>query len=350
MIKNNEVRFCTHAQVCADDQVIRATSPHTAPVRGPCHPHGAATAMGLRGSFGLWRRGRRWWWWWNWNTHTYRQRTGRGRGVWGAAAPKLIALYWTGKFSQDPHDDTFSWQFILFMWYFSQTHTQTPFHWYICRFQKPHIPKEFKATNMCTYLVLCIQESVRSCSGSALALHTSAAGKRIARSPVWLGYPAPGTHPRSECQHSCCHGNTGKVTEIAWLSNQKSWELVPNRENWAMSETKDYIYNSPIYKRTQFCYPSVQLCLCAYLWHTQLNYLQKQSNLMRYKITPYVHAFFSIDLCLLLTCAGRSSPEPCRWCTFLEWLTDAPTVVQRYGPAPWYWEAKSLPPTAGSWA
>lgn len=70
MIKNNEVRFCTHAQVCADDQVIRATSPHTAPVRGPCHPHGAATAMGLRDNLRLWRRGRRWWWWWNWNKHT----------------------------------------------------------------------------------------------------------------------------------------------------------------------------------------------------------------------------------------------------------------------------------------
>lgn len=214
--KNNEVRFCTHAQVCADDQVIRATSPHTAPVRGPCHPHGAATAVGLRGSFGLWRRGRRWWWWWNWNTHTYWQRTGRGRGVWGAAALKSIALYWIGEFSQDPHDDTFhdslfhssdTFPKLTHKLLFTDSRTDPKSHTY---------PKN--VTNVCTHLVLCIRESARSCSGSALALHTSAAGKQIARSPVWLGYPAPGTHPRSECQHSCCHGNTGKVTEIAWLS------------------------------------------------------------------------------------------------------------------------------------
>lgn len=64
------INISTHANVCANDQVIRATPPHTAPVRGPCHSHGTATAMGLRGRFRLRRRGRWWWWWWNWNTHT----------------------------------------------------------------------------------------------------------------------------------------------------------------------------------------------------------------------------------------------------------------------------------------
>lgn len=88
--------------------------------------------------------------------------------------------------------------------------------------KRDHGPKVFKKTNVCTHLALCILEIVRSCSGSVPAPHTSAAGKQTARSPVWLEYPAPGTHPRSECQHSCCHGNTGKVTEIAWLSNQRS--------------------------------------------------------------------------------------------------------------------------------
>ena len=63
------IHFSTHANVCANDQVIRATAPHTAPVRGPCHSHGTATAMGLRGGFRLRRRGRWWWWRWNWNTH-----------------------------------------------------------------------------------------------------------------------------------------------------------------------------------------------------------------------------------------------------------------------------------------
>lgn len=83
------MKFCTHAQVCANDQVIRATSPHTAPVRGPCHSHGAATSMGLGGNVGLWRGGRRWWWW-NWNTHTYLQCSGKCTGVKRASAPELI--------------------------------------------------------------------------------------------------------------------------------------------------------------------------------------------------------------------------------------------------------------------
>lgn len=73
------MKICTHAQVCTNDQVIRATSPHTAPVRGPCYPHGAATAVGFRGNLGLRRWGRWWWWGWNWNTHTYWQCTGRGK-------------------------------------------------------------------------------------------------------------------------------------------------------------------------------------------------------------------------------------------------------------------------------
>lgn len=71
------MKFCTHAQVCANEQIISATSPHTAPVRGSCHSHGAATSMGLGGNLRLWRRGR--WWWWNWNTHTYGQCSGRGK-------------------------------------------------------------------------------------------------------------------------------------------------------------------------------------------------------------------------------------------------------------------------------
>lgn len=167
------MNVCTHAHVRANDQVIRATSPHTAPVGGPCHPHGAATSMGLGGSVGLRRRWRWWWCWWNWNTHTYCQCRGRGKGGWSARVDCTLL---------------------------SHTHI-----W-----------------NVCTHLALCIQESVRSCSGSAPAPRTSAAGKQTARSPVWLEYPAPGTHPRSECQHSCCHGNTGKVTEIARLSNQRS--------------------------------------------------------------------------------------------------------------------------------
>lgn len=73
------MKFCTHAQVCANEQIISATSPHTAPVRGSCHSHGAATSMGLGGNLRLRRRGRRWWWWWNWNTHTYGQCSGRGK-------------------------------------------------------------------------------------------------------------------------------------------------------------------------------------------------------------------------------------------------------------------------------
>lgn len=70
LMMTETVKFSTHAQVCTNDQVIRATSPHTASVRGPCHPHGTATAVGLRDNLGLRRRGRWWWWRWNWNTHT----------------------------------------------------------------------------------------------------------------------------------------------------------------------------------------------------------------------------------------------------------------------------------------
>lgn len=65
------MKICTHAQMCANDQVIRTTSPHTAPVRVSCYPHGAATAVGFWDNLRLWR-GRRWWrwrWWWNWNKH-----------------------------------------------------------------------------------------------------------------------------------------------------------------------------------------------------------------------------------------------------------------------------------------
>lgn len=121
------MKFCTHAQVCANDQVIRATPPHTAPVRGPCHPHGAATSMGLGGNLRLWRRGRRWWWWWNWNTHTYRQ----CKGVWRAAAPELIALYWTSECVKDPRRQCPSL-------------TQTPFHSYTYRPSKGTCTKILK--------------------------------------------------------------------------------------------------------------------------------------------------------------------------------------------------------------
>lgn len=74
-----------------------------------------------------------------------------------------------------------------------------------------------------THLALCIQESVRSCSGSAPAPHTSAAGRQTARSPVWQECPAPGTRPRSECPHSCCHGNKVKIGQRLPHCSIRGW-------------------------------------------------------------------------------------------------------------------------------
>lgn len=176
--------------MCANDQVIRATSPHTAPVRGPCHSHGAATPLGLGGNLWLRGRGRRWWWRWNWNTHTYlamqrkRQSCRKSFGRWGTRTSKNYPLFTPMTASPTSLH--------------SHTHTHRPGK---------------KRRKACTHLGLCTQGSVRSCSGSAPALRTSAAGKQTARSPVWQEYPAPGTHPQSECQLSCCHGNTGKVRD-----------------------------------------------------------------------------------------------------------------------------------------
>lgn len=165
--------FCTHAQVCANNQVIRATSPHTAPVCVPCHSHGAATPMRLGGNLGLWRRGR-WWWRWNWNIHRYRQfkRQRERRLSWSA----LKYLFLDGSVSQTS----------------ALVVTDT---------------KPTKDTPTQTHLALWAPGSARSCSDIVPAPHTSAAGKQTARSPVWLEYRALGTHPRSRCQQSCWKRN-----------------------------------------------------------------------------------------------------------------------------------------------
>lgn len=201
-------KLCTHAQLCANEQVIRATSPYTAPVCGPCHSHGAATPMGFRSNLRLWRRGWRWWWWWwNWNIHTYLQWSRRGKGGRRAAASDL-KLFPNG----------------------SNHLTQACFYSH----------DKLNRTNVCTNLALWIQGSVRSCSGIVPVPHMSAAGKQTARSPVWLEYPAPATRPLSECQQSCCHGNTGKVrTHLADLSQEASqifmclfWGWRPSSKLW----------------------------------------------------------------------------------------------------------------------
>lgn len=96
------------------------------------------------------------------------------------------------------------------------THIPAFIHTHIKTLKREKNQKSWKRTSVWTYLALCIRGSVRSCSGSVPAPHTSAAGKQTARSPVWLEYPAPGTRPRSECQHSWSHGKKGKVWEIAW--------------------------------------------------------------------------------------------------------------------------------------
>lgn len=162
---------------------------------------------------------------------------------------------------------------------------------------------------MFTHLGLWSQGSVRSCFGSVPAPHRSAAGRQTARSPVWLVYPAPGTHLRSECQHSC----SKKKKDAMWYLAKDLCDC--NLCFYIKLGLKIKVIQSPEIQRHNFEFLLSHLCWKKFSRALQMMYLSwmvSRCSSCWPKVRPWT-----------LILGGRISATHCRELSTGEWARSA---------------------------